>query len=152
SLVEFILLGPLDDRRQLQDSPILGDVWVDFGLHPDERRDLLIEPFRGQHAGQVAAEINDQLALEDNLSGGEDPANIAFLQGLIVAHLTFEELLRVVVPRTYWWISRRIKGDNKRVKQGGEPKTNAVVLGEVITYTDVPDILRDVLNLAVDWH
>ena len=28
-LVEFILLGPEDDRRQLQDSPILGDVWID---------------------------------------------------------------------------------------------------------------------------
>ena len=30
SLVDFILLGPSDDRRQLQDSPILGDVWVAF--------------------------------------------------------------------------------------------------------------------------
>ena len=28
-LVEFILLGPLDDLLQLQDSPILGDVWVE---------------------------------------------------------------------------------------------------------------------------
>ena len=31
ALVEFILLGPEDDRRQLQDSPILGDVWLEFG-------------------------------------------------------------------------------------------------------------------------
>jgi serine protease AprX len=30
TLVEFILLGPEDDRRQLQDSPILGEVWVEY--------------------------------------------------------------------------------------------------------------------------
>ena len=34
TLVEFILLGPEDDRRQLQDSPILGDVWVEFARNP----------------------------------------------------------------------------------------------------------------------
>ena len=28
ALVEFVLLGPTTDRRQLQDSPILGDVWM----------------------------------------------------------------------------------------------------------------------------
>ena len=33
-LVDFILLGPFDDRRQLQDSPILGDVWAEFGIGP----------------------------------------------------------------------------------------------------------------------
>ena len=42
TLVEFILLGPEDDRRQLQDSPILGDVWVAFAEKPHERQDLLI--------------------------------------------------------------------------------------------------------------
>ncbi len=33
-LVEFILLGPLKDRGQLQDSPILGDVWVEYRKIP----------------------------------------------------------------------------------------------------------------------
>ena len=28
ALIEYILLGSGDSRRQLQDSPILGDVWV----------------------------------------------------------------------------------------------------------------------------
>jgi serine protease AprX len=40
--VEQILLGPIGDRRQLQDSPILGDVWVAFAEKPHERQDLLI--------------------------------------------------------------------------------------------------------------
>ena len=60
-LVEFILLGPLDDRRQVQDSPILGDVWVEYGKNPNKALDLLIEPYRGQHAGAVAAAIDDGL-------------------------------------------------------------------------------------------
>src|SRR4028118_1149981 len=63
-LVEFILLGPLDDRRQLQDSPILGDVWVEFGRQPDQPLDLLIAPYRGQHAGSVATAIDDGLEEE----------------------------------------------------------------------------------------
>jgi hypothetical protein len=37
ALVEFILLGPEGDRRQLQDSPILGDVWLEFGRKPGAR-------------------------------------------------------------------------------------------------------------------
>jgi len=98
-LVEFILLGPLEDRRQLQDSPILGDVWVEFGKNPANPLDLLIAPYRGHPAGFVATKIDSDLDQETNHN-----AEIAFLQGLIVARLAFEELIRVVranlPPRT----------------------------------------------------
>src|SRR5688500_10073439 len=99
-LVEFILLGPQDDRRQLQDSPILGDVWVEFGKRPSQALDLLIAPYRGQLAGTVAAAIDDGLGAE------YDVAEIAYLQGLVVARLTFEQVLRVVVPKTRWWTDK----------------------------------------------
>lgn len=119
-LVEFILLGPLDDRRQLQDSPILGDVWVDFGKQPCDRLDLLIAPYRGEHAGEVATEIGKGLGLftDDEKDEGLAVAtkkkdvnkamdiNIAFLQGLVVARLTFREVMRVVVPKTQWWLDK----------------------------------------------
>jgi len=42
ALVDLILLGPAGDRRQLQDSPVLGDVWLAFAAKPDKRMDLLI--------------------------------------------------------------------------------------------------------------
>src|SRR4030095_12027755 len=113
-LIEFVLLGPLDDRRQLQDSPILGDVWVAFGQKPDERLDLLISPYRGQHAGYVAAII------DEGVTGDDDRAEIAYLQGIIVASLTFEEMLRVVAPKTQWWISRWKKGSNAAGETGTE--------------------------------
>lgn len=101
SLVEFILLGPSGDRRQLQDSPILGDVWIEFGKTPDKPRDLLISPFKTQHAGYVAARIAEGLGDAD-----VQEANIAYLHGLVVAHLTFEQVLKVIVPKTKWWIDR----------------------------------------------
>src|SRR5690349_13929014 len=97
-LVEFVLLGPLDDRRQLQDSPILGDVWVEFGKRPAGSLDLLIAPFQGQHSGVVAA------AIDDDLGTGNASANVSYLQGLVAATLSFDQLLRFVLPKTKWWL------------------------------------------------
>lgn len=79
-LVEFILLGPSEDRRQLQDSPVLGDVWIAFGNKPAARLDLLISPYMTKHAGAVAAAIDKGLGHGET----EDP-DIAYLQGLVAA-------------------------------------------------------------------
>lgn len=106
-MVEFMLFGPLEDRRQLQDSPILGDVWVRFGKEPAERQDLLISPHRDQHAGHVAKKILD--ALIKNFDKTVEPIDhyrIACLQGLVVASLTFEEVIQYIVPKTKWWAER----------------------------------------------
>ena len=115
SLVEFILLGPADDRRQLQDSPILGDVWIDFGRRPGTPRGLLISPFKTQHAGHVAkiiaAKIDD---------GGHDPS-IAYLQGLVVADLTFRDVLRVIIPKTKWWSDKWIAEKSQSSKPAKKP-------------------------------
>jgi serine protease AprX len=141
SLVEFILLGPSDDRRQLQDSPILGDVWVEFGKKPSDRCDLLIAPYRGKRAGDVATTIYGGL----NNDGAK--ADIAFLQGLIAARLTFEEVMRVVVPKTGWWTKKR----EDQVGLEGTPKAPP---HEVESYDEkkVKSILEDVLGAADEWH
>ncbi len=100
ALVEFILLGPEDDRRQLQDSPILGDVWVEFAKDPAGKLELLITPYRDQAAGALAHALAESAELED--------ADIAYLQGIVAARLSLEELLRFVMPMTHWWKSRNI--------------------------------------------
>jgi hypothetical protein len=124
ALVEFILLGPEDDRRQLQDSPILGDVWIEFARKPADRLELLITPYKEQAAGTVASVLSgerriaadgtivdaperaaDHSTFEQQVHG---EANIAFLQGIVAARLTFEEVLRYVVPMTSWWSDKRI--------------------------------------------
>jgi subtilisin family serine protease len=158
----------LDDRRQLQDSPILGDVWVEFGRQPDQPLDLLIAPFRGQSAGNVAVAIDDGLEeyrkeKEQEKKEGEtqeetDVASIAFLQGLIVACLTFEEVIRIVAPKTKWWTSRRLKDatqvapEEKAKQEGGEPQTNKEAMHEASKDEYVKTVLKKVLDSAKDWH
>ena len=61
SLVEFILLGPEDDRRQLQDSPILGDVWIEFAKKPGQALELLITPYKEESAAAVASSLVKQI-------------------------------------------------------------------------------------------
>jgi len=100
SLVEFILLGPEDDRRQLQDSPILGDVWVEFAKRPADEIELLITPYKDQAAAIVARELSQYDELGD--------ADIAYLQGIVAARLTFPEVLRFIVPMTQWWKEKRV--------------------------------------------
>ena len=96
-LVEFILLGPEDDRRQLQDSPILGDVWVEFARQPKQRLELLITPNKEQDAAKAAAELHR------SVPGGREPENrtdVAYLGagGLVVP--------RAVLARTQGFDAR----------------------------------------------
>lgn len=46
SLTGSGLLGPMDARRQLQDSSVLGDIWVEFGEKPNEPADPKVLPHR----------------------------------------------------------------------------------------------------------
>lgn len=145
-LVEFILLGPMEDRRQLQDSPILGDVWVKFGANPSAALDLLISPFRGQHAGVVAGEID---------SGLDRDAEIAFLQGLIVARLTFKEVAQLVVPKTNWWTQHWKSEEVKPPKKKGqktEKKSSETHALTSYTKDKLEKLLDNILNAAKEWH
>jgi serine protease AprX len=103
-LVDFILLGPVDDRRQLQESPILGDVWIAFANEPDQPQDLLIEPYETAPAGRVAAALTDSTKTLKN-----QERNIAYVQGIVAARLTFDAVIRHVVPMTYWWSSKEVQ-------------------------------------------
>jgi hypothetical protein len=107
SLVEFILLGPEDDRRQLQDSPILGDVWIAFGEKPQNVRKLLVTPYKEEAASLVAKRLAESLeSLHSAQLDPDDPdqgTNLAHLQGIIAVTLTFELVLKFLVPLTNWW-------------------------------------------------
>lgn len=139
-LVEFILLGPLDDRRQIQDSPILGDVWVEYGKQPNARLDLLIVPYRAEHPGAVAAIIDDALASKldevdekemltwnditnqkKSVDVSDDNPKVAYLQGLVVARMKFEEVLCIAVPKTSWWLNKWHTPEEMKIK----PVTNS---------------------------
>jgi len=109
ALVEFIVFGPENDRRQLQESPILGDVWLEFGRTPGKRLELLITPYKDRTAATVASVLTGDLKIvngaieEGPVQRLPDRANIAFLQGIVAASLRFDEVLGYVVPMTSWW-------------------------------------------------
>jgi hypothetical protein len=108
ALVEFILLGATHDRRQLQDSPILGDVWVEFAAHPAAPVDLLIAPYKTRPAGPVAALIASRVRKLAAARHPGEEAHVAYLQGIIAARLYFSELVCVVVPMTSWWKEQHV--------------------------------------------
>lgn len=128
-LIEFILLGPVDDRRQLQDSPLLGDVWVELGRRPDAPLDLLISPYRHENAAYLAGVLDEELP-EAEFAPGED-GRVAYVQGLVAARLTFSQLLRFVVPKSNWWVaqwSSTVAAEKQAAgKAGAAPREHSVL-------------------------
>lgn len=160
-LVEFMLLGPLEDRRQLQDSPILGDVWVKFGKEPAKPLDLLISPHRDQHAGEVARIILE--ALEPDF---EDPEKvkelkhnprISSLQGLIVASLTFKQVIQHIVPKTKWWAQRWRSLETETDEEDDTPEEQRKKkLGthdlQIYSSTKLKEVVDKILAAVREWH
>src|ERR1041385_1586003 len=132
ALIELVLLGPTNDRRQLQDSPVLADVWIDYALNPTRARDLLITPDRQSPAGPVAVHISDRIPLLQMPRGPDEASQIAYLQGLVAARLFFSELLRVVIPLTNWW-------NEKKIQSG------------IQAYINGTDSLRDKVEAILKW-
>ena len=143
ALVEFILLGPTDDRRQLQDSPILGDVWIAFAEHPAGSIDLLITPHRTQPAGRVAAKIAGRIEREDS--------DVAYLQAVVAARLRFEEVLRVVVPMTEWWHEER---NQKKLETYTRDQTDRAGDSQpgILSVKTIEVSIARVLEAAKAWH
>ena len=107
ALIEYILLGSGDSRRHMQDSPILGDVWLEYAKHPDAPADLLITVHRDASAGELARQLYAGVHDRPQWRGDSDDPDIAPLQGFVAARLYFDDLLSVVVPRTKWWKDER---------------------------------------------
>ncbi len=131
ALVELVLLGPSNDRRQLQDSPVLGDVWIAYAVKPAAAIDLLITPHRSCPAGPVAVQIAGRLKALDLKRKKNEESQVAYLQGLVVARLFFEELMRVIVPMTQWWNDKKIQQVLKAYGKG--------------------DRLQEKIQIIVDW-
>jgi len=108
ALIEYILLGSGDSRRHLQDSPILGDVWVKYAQEPASAADLLITSYKDATATDLAALIYKGI---ERPVWAEDDPEIAPLQGFVAARLYFDELLKIVVPMTQWWHEPRTQAE-----------------------------------------
>lgn len=108
--IEKLILKTGDRRRFTQDSPVLPEVWIQFGLGPLTPQDLLLTPHRKSSAGRLSVLIReraeaDRLTRAERLGirGKPEPLQIAYTQSYVAARLYFDELMRVLLPLTNWW-------------------------------------------------
>jgi serine protease AprX len=106
-VVDALLLGPPNRRRQLQDFPILGDVWSALASRPGQPCDLLIVPARDKPTAEVVALISEENSSHDDrdmADGGRvGGAHVAYLHDLVVGSFELEHIYRVLIPATCWW-------------------------------------------------
>jgi subtilisin family serine protease len=115
-LEELIFRGEAS-RRFTQDSPVLPDVWLAFGeaycRDPLARRDLLLTPHRNASAAQLGYALQQRLrgerrtrewrAIHRGEADADIAAHIAYNAASVAARLSFDELIRVVLPLSDWW-------------------------------------------------
>ncbi len=111
--------------RYTQDSPILADVIVHYGLLADKttRLDLLLTPDWSKDPADVADELRDWLG--ERHEGGaaegdwklddeeESRHAIAYNQSVVAVRLTFDELVCNVLPMSWWWQNQLIALDGR---------------------------------------
>ena len=152
ALIEYILLGSGDSRRQLQDSPILGDVWVRYAEHPKAQADLLITSHKDTTASKLAAALYEGVermaARPENTRPDDVDSDIAPLQTFVAAKLYFEELLEIVVPMTKWWYEPRTAAEVEQYRTADE---NAVANGDTDGPRKLNQTIDDVTSLLERW-
>ncbi len=95
--------GPVRGRRFTQDTPILPEVWIGYGAHNEatRTRGLLLTPNSESSVSELVRHLRTSLGK----LRGVDPARVflAYNESHVVAHITFEELIRGVLPLSVWW-------------------------------------------------
>jgi hypothetical protein len=97
-VVTRLIYGYHDRQRFTQDTPILLEVWHAFAARPDARHDLLITPFEDKSVLRLMQRLLDV----ENINKAGSEARLAPLQNFLAAKLTFDELVRHVLPLTRW--------------------------------------------------
>jgi len=142
--MDGLLFGPISGRRMTQDSPILPDVWLAYALKPPPRepetprKELLLTPHYGSTPGQVAVSLRTSL---DEAAPG---AKIAYNQTYVAAKLSFEQMIRHVLPMTAWWYDRVLVslGRMKELMKKLGPNRKGVDLGSVLEHIREP-LIKD---------
>ena len=109
--IEELFYGKPDQQRRFtQDFPVLPDVWIEYGKRPDQRIEVLLTPHNESDAPRLARALRERLAVDqprqqrptDQRRGSEGP-RVLFNDSVVLAALTFRELLRDALPLTNWW-------------------------------------------------
>ena len=110
--IEELFYGrPEHQRRFTQDFPVLPDVWIAYGRTPGDRVEVLLTPHTESNAAAVSNALRARLALDRSADGSawkaEHPGlgapRVMFNESVVLATLSFWELLRGALPLTDWW-------------------------------------------------
>ena len=126
-------------KRFTQDSPVMPDVWFEFGLNPNGRVDLLLNPHFDASPGRVAQLLEERLLIEQKSPtavkfGCDDKAgyDIAYNQSTVVVRLCFHELVRVVLPLTSWWSRYVWHEDGRQIRRFVDEKPIRDAIGRFL--------------------
>ncbi|HKR12969.1 MAG TPA: S8 family peptidase [Pyrinomonadaceae bacterium] len=143
--------------RFTQDSPVLPDVWFEFGKNPTGRLDLLLNPHFEASPGRVAQEIETRLVAESESKAArkfkcddQRSPDIAYNQSTVVVRLCFHELIRVVLPLTPWWSRYVWANDGRELQQFLSNKKTRQVLVRAID-GDTSDPMLRAIDPQVIW-
>src|SRR6185295_11259479 len=113
--IEELFYGkPEQQRRFTQDFPILPDVWIEYGKAPDRRVEVLLTPHYESDAPNMARALRARLQTDRQVAvkrrgakkagaAGADRPRVLFNESVVLASLSFREMLRDAVPLTNWW-------------------------------------------------
>ncbi|MGE0490434.1 MAG: S8 family peptidase [Vulcanimicrobiota bacterium] len=91
--VEELVYGKRANHRFTQDTPILPDVWFEYAQNGGRRTSLLLTPHYETSPGFLAAQLDV----------GNPAQMVAHNQTVVVADLTYLEMLRQALPLSVWW-------------------------------------------------
>ena len=114
--LEFKNLGPWifgDEqlKRFTQDSPVMPDVWLEYGANPTGTIDLLLEPHEETTTGALARAVLEA----DHSPDSPGELELAYNGSHVAVRLTFEQMLRSVLPLSEWWQEHLWPGDTDAV-------------------------------------
>ena len=101
--IEHLFYGrPEQQRRFTQDFPVLPDVWIEYGREPKARIEVLLTPHNESDAPTVARVLRERLAADAHATGSTG-GHVLYNESVVMAALTFPQLLRCALPLTAWW-------------------------------------------------
>ena len=109
--IEKLIYYSITAQRFTQDSPILPDVWIEYGkILPDEAIDLLMTPYGSVRTGVLANQLQERIGALHSADATIPNPEIAYNQTAISVRLTFAGMCKIALPLSGWWhheITRR---------------------------------------------
>lgn len=110
---ENLVYGGAKHRRFTQQSPVMPDVWIQYGMNPGRQQELLMVPNWHYTTADLTMQLKERLRADGKKRrfsrfrvSGKDrkPQKVVHNQNVVAATLWFDELVRAALPLSSWWL------------------------------------------------